>query len=871
MRDLRIAILLGTAAVCTLASAAPAMAQSMDERRAYNIPAQPVADALIAFSRQSGIQVVSASGEIGARQSQAVRGRFPAGEALDRMLGGTGLGWSQAGRGSIVVRTEGRAVAGDAAAEYQGAEIVVTGTSIRGIAPRSSPSLTYSRRDIDNSGYQTTEDFFRSIPQSFGGGATPLSTRSPSDIETGENTTAGAGANLRGLGAGATLVLINGRRLAPSGSTGSFVDISSISLSAVNRIDILTDGASAIYGADAVAGVVNFILRDDYDGAETGVEYGLVTEGGLQQVRLSQLFGRTWEGGNALINFEYFDRAQLLASEKDFAAAAPDPLTLIPSLERFSVMGSLAQELSPSLSFDILGLYAKNDTRNISNSGRPNNPFNIRTASSESFLIAPSLGYSIGSGWRARLSGSWSQSESSGENTLEGGLPRPFESEASLVSADALFDGPLVQLPGGRVRAAIGGAFRYEDFSARTNQLISANRTASALFGELYVPIVGPANSIPGIERVEINAAVRYDRYSDFGGSVNPKVGVLWEVSPGISLRGSYGTSYNPPNLGLLANLDLQAITSFLPDPSSPTGTTATLRLLGGVKSNLVPEEAQTYTIGADVRRPLGRGTFSASATYYNIRFENRIGQPPQVPGGGSQTIINRSFLPESLFLENPPLELVQGLLDRARASIGILDQTGGVLPNNPAAIQLIVDFNLQNLASVETDGIDLNLNYAVPVGSGALTMSLNGNYILHFKRQAADSTPVLDVVNTVFNPAGFRLRGGASYRNAAFSTSIFVNQVGGYLDNRSTTTRPVSSFTTVDATLSLDLGQIASQSFFSNLQARFSVTNLFDQSPPAVFNDSGAGGAFYTNASYDPTNANPLGRFVSFQITKRW
>ena len=70
----------------------------------------------------------------------------------------------------------------------------------------------------------------------------------------------GAGLNLRGLGQRATLVLVNGRRLAPSGA-GSFVDVSLIPLSAVERVEILTDGASAIYGSDAVGGVVNFILR----------------------------------------------------------------------------------------------------------------------------------------------------------------------------------------------------------------------------------------------------------------------------------------------------------------------------------------------------------------------------------------------------------------------------------------------------------------------------------------------------------------------------------------------------------------------------------------------------------------------------------
>ena len=77
----------------------------------------------------------------------------------------------------------------------------------------------------------------------------------------------GAGINLRGLGQRATLVLINGRRVAPS-DTGSFVDVSMIPITAIERVEVVTDGASAIYGSDAVGGVVNFILRDDFRGIE---------------------------------------------------------------------------------------------------------------------------------------------------------------------------------------------------------------------------------------------------------------------------------------------------------------------------------------------------------------------------------------------------------------------------------------------------------------------------------------------------------------------------------------------------------------------------------------------------------------------------
>jgi outer membrane cobalamin receptor len=98
--------------------------------------------------------------------------------------------------------------------------------------------------------------------------------------------------NLRGLGADATLVLINGRRMAGAGLMGDFADVSMIPVSAVARIEVLTDGASALYGSDAVGGVVNIVMRDRYDGAETRARLGGSTRGDLGQYQLAQTLGR---------------------------------------------------------------------------------------------------------------------------------------------------------------------------------------------------------------------------------------------------------------------------------------------------------------------------------------------------------------------------------------------------------------------------------------------------------------------------------------------------------------------------------------------------------------------------------------------------
>jgi iron complex outermembrane receptor protein len=151
--------------------------------------------------------------------------------------------------------------------------IEVTGSAIKRIEGETAlPVTVITREDIDRSGAVGTEDLLRRIT---------ASTAMMSDTNQGVGY-AVSNANLRGLGASSTLVLLNGRRLANHafGSIGGFggtptaVDLNSIPFSAIDRVEVLRDGASAIYGTDAVGGVINFITRTDYRGAEVSANYG---------------------------------------------------------------------------------------------------------------------------------------------------------------------------------------------------------------------------------------------------------------------------------------------------------------------------------------------------------------------------------------------------------------------------------------------------------------------------------------------------------------------------------------------------------------------------------------------------------------------
>src|SRR5262249_31132695 len=152
------------------------------------------------------------------------------------------------------------AAPGDEGASEQ---IVVTGTNLRGAYPRSSPVQTYSAEDIARTGATTTDQFVRTLPQNLG-------TRTEFAVgAAGARHLEGVNSvDLRGLGVGTTLTLLNGRRMALA-SVGQAVDVSLIPVSAIKRVEVLTDGASAIYGSDAIGGVVNFVLRDDFEAQET--------------------------------------------------------------------------------------------------------------------------------------------------------------------------------------------------------------------------------------------------------------------------------------------------------------------------------------------------------------------------------------------------------------------------------------------------------------------------------------------------------------------------------------------------------------------------------------------------------------------------
>ena len=225
--------------------------------------------------------------------------------------------------GTVIVAGTAIAQQASAPAPAQKVEkIEVTGSNIKRVdAEGPAPVQIVTRQDIERSGQTTVGEVLRNLPIN--------SSASYDDNFTGSFARGSAGVSLRGLGQKSTLTLINGRRMANNAFAqnlqDAFVDLNSIPLAAIDRIEVLKDGASAIYGSDAIAGVVNIILRKDFAGLEFSAGYGRTASNDGAETRASIAAG--WgEAGKDKFNIlgvlDYFDRATVWARDRDFSSTS---------------------------------------------------------------------------------------------------------------------------------------------------------------------------------------------------------------------------------------------------------------------------------------------------------------------------------------------------------------------------------------------------------------------------------------------------------------------------------------------------------------------------------------------------------------------
>jgi iron complex outermembrane recepter protein len=222
---------------------------------------------------------------------------------------------------AVMLATAGQSAmaADDNLAEQQKIEkIQVTGSRLKGVdLEGANPVQIFDRDDLTSRGYNTLSDFLRDLPQASSAGTFTEN----GGVGGNDGSPAGsAGVSLRGLGSSSTLVLVNGRRVAVDSFTNgfdSFVNVNAIPMSALERVEILTDGASSVYGSDAIAGVVNFILRKDVEGHEVSASYGDDNKSSdFGRYNLTYVGGFNTTNSNTTLVVDYFDRKALFNSDR---------------------------------------------------------------------------------------------------------------------------------------------------------------------------------------------------------------------------------------------------------------------------------------------------------------------------------------------------------------------------------------------------------------------------------------------------------------------------------------------------------------------------------------------------------------------------
>jgi iron complex outermembrane receptor protein len=859
----------------------------------FNIRSSTLDAALKEFASQTGLQVAYFTDVAAGRSAPALSGTYTAEEALRALLKSSGLTFEVVDAKTVAIRSSDwsrSAPSGGRREETSSnngertqdapapqardviSEIVVTGTHIRGVENDTVPVTTFDRQYIERSGYSNMTQLVESLPMQFKGGAAGATETASfgAASNVGQNLTRGTGFNLHGLGSVATLTLVNGRRVAPSGQ-GQFVDITTIPLAAVERVEILTDGASAIYGADAVAGVVNIVLRSDFEGAETGLQYGTTTQGGHDEQRVSQLVGQAWDSGNGIVVAELYKRSELDVGDRDYLldAGLVSPTYLMPKRKMASLLTNFEQELGAR--FDISGTMLYSYEEIITFSSGDGSLRDFQTPHTDKWSASLALGYEPTADWRVSLDGTIARADTDTDfNVYDADtgaallIVQDYKDRYDTWTVDLKGDGPLFDLPGGTVRLAVGAAYREDDVNSTRTRLVPPTgfevraidaRDVSALFGELYVPVIGAEQNVAWANRIELSLAVRYDDYSDFGSSTNPKFGLVWSPIESLDLRASVSSSFRAPTVRekAIGRSGQQISTEELEAPDG-SGFVPILSLLGSAP--LTAEESDNMAFGFTFR-PQSLPGAELSVNYFDIDYKNRIATPP--------------FLFDTLSRRDEWGELITDIGSDAEAQAVLDAQLAAgwfyidFLGTGTQGVRHVVDFRQKNAARSQVSGIDLTAQYNFTAGDNAFNVDLNVTHLKEILTSLTATTTTFDQIDTYNQPLDWRGRVVGNWVRGGMSTTLAVNHSDSYINNSFGDDRPISSWTTVDLNLSYDFSGRTEAAFLDGAKVSLSVRNVFDEDPPLAPTP-----AFF-NAGFDVFNADALGRLITVRYNKRW
>ncbi len=434
-------------------------------------------------------------------------------------------------------------------------------------------------------------------------------------------------------------------------------------------------------------------------------------------------------------------------------------------------------------------------------------------------------------------------------------------------------DGSLFTLPGGEVKLAVGSEYKRDSLQVSNStgpigqNLDPVNQTVSrwsyAGFSEVLVPIIGEANALPLVKSLDVTASVRYDHYSDFGGTTNPRYGLTYKPIDDLSIRASYQTAFHAPGLAdnnntISTYVQALPVSPYYKPSGNPLVDLMNLMrktvYVSGAGDDLKPETANMYSIGGDYQ-PNEIPNLKLDLTYWWTSYKNIV---DIVHPGAPDYFSNAAW--SSTYIINPTLVQLQGLL----AGVPLTGITSlSSLYANGASPYIFIDARLHNIGAVTAAGLDFNASYAHDVPFGTLFGSVSGSYKLQRDQQLISGSGFVDYLsNGTTSPLGAIAMLGLM--SGPYTGSMAVKYSAGYDVPSSSTLNSlyhqtrVDSFTTVDLYFSADLGQLA---VIKDTELTLNIDNVLDADPP--YSNSGSGIGY--------TNGGTIGRLISFGIRAKF
>ncbi len=377
---------LSVAASALLAFLAAGASAQSDEVLELDIKPQNADSALVTLAKSSGVQIILAEGAGADVEVEGLKGEYRFDEALAVLLTETGLTHEYAAENLVVVQeaAQAREPESEAASETPAeedeepielGEQTVTGSRLNRAAWETPTQvLVFSAEDLINTGEPTLERALRQLPQNINGvtefgGAELYEAPNPDGrrLLGTTNINGSSTINLRGLGESSTLILVNGKRAGESGLLGGFTDISEFPVSMVDRVEIQMDGASAIYGSDAIGGVVNVILKDDYDLTRVSLRRTARTGGGLTEDNGTATYSLAWGKGRATFSWDGYRATQQDVSTTSLLGRPINPWGYPGTVRGRSGRSYAPGEISPALTQAAIeaGAIASGETLNL--------------------------------------------------------------------------------------------------------------------------------------------------------------------------------------------------------------------------------------------------------------------------------------------------------------------------------------------------------------------------------------------------------------------------------------------------------------------------------------------------------------------------